>query len=146
MKTENKILVILIVMSLFLGCSNTEDSQKSSVINQENPIRGEWNMVKLQGGFSGVDNVFVPGDIIWFFNDNSTLTIENNIESNNVISGLSSGVYNYSIVTNGDNSFLVIDNVNLGQCTFSQEGLILDQNVSIENGTVNDAMVIYFER
>ena len=149
MKSLCKLLMSVLVITLFLGCYNSEDfdTANTSSINQENSIKGNWNLTKLQGGFEGSDNSFGYGEITWIFNDNDfTITVNNTIESENITSGLSSGVYNYSVINDSGNYFLIIENVNYGKFSISSEDLILDQNIDIENNTINDAMMLFFER
>ena len=85
-----KKLLILIVLSLTLGCSNDKD---------DNPDIDVWRMIRFQVGPTVNDN-FGADDIKWTFNfDTNVLTVQNNVLA--LYPGLvSSGTYTFTFQNN----------------------------------------------
>lgn len=108
----------------------------------------EWNLVNVTGGIAGVDNAFTIGDITWFF-DNSLLVLSvTNSNTADLEDGLDEGNYNISYLEQNGNLFLVVEDFEFGQITFSgtdNEDMTIDQN-SLTTGQGSDGFVYTFKK
>lgn len=76
-------------------------------------VAGEWSLVNINGGLTGLNSNFEKGDITWDF-DEETVTIANALDGNDDYSGFESGVYDYSIELIELTPYLTIDEINIG--------------------------------
>ncbi|WP_405574871.1 hypothetical protein [Winogradskyella sp. Asnod2-B02-A] len=133
-------IYILTFTLLMLSCNTDDNSQQ----NAEPTIGGQWNLVNVTGGLAGVDDDFEVGLIIWDFNeDNLELTVTNNNTANVIYDGLSSGTYDYEVLsTTGETAYLVIHNFGINHeiITLNASQLVLDE------GVVADGFLLTFNR
>ena len=125
-------IYILTFTLLMLSCNTDGNSQQ----NAEPTIGGQWNLVNVTGGLAGVDDDFEVGLIIWDFNeDNLELTVTNNNTANVIYDGLSSGTYDYEVLsTTGETAYLVIHNFGINHeiITLNASQLVLDEGVAAD--------------
>jgi len=121
---KSKILVLLIVgFGGVIASCNDDDSTQASTIN------GTWNLKNISGGIAGINDDYNQGIIKWIFNSQSlTLIVENNNSQNTIYDGFLSGIYNYSILESGGNSFLIVEDTEFGGYTLMENNLMIDQN------------------
>jgi hypothetical protein len=102
-----KITLLVYLVLLTMGCEKGDD------IGTVAPnISGNWNLITVTGGVSGVNSEFLPELIIWNFQDGS-LTIENNNTSGDT-DLFASGTYTYSKQESQGDYFLFIDGADQG--------------------------------
>ena len=125
-------IYILTFTLLMLSCNTDDNSQQ----NAEPTIGGQWNLVNVIGGLAGVDDDFEVGLIIWDFNeDNLELTVTNNNTANVIYDGLSSGTYDYEVLsTTGEAAYLVIHNFGINHeiITLNASQLVLEEGVAAD--------------
>ena len=138
---KSKILVLLVVgfCGVIASCNN-DDSIQASTIN------GTWYLKNISGGLAGINDDYNQGIIKWIFDSQAlTLTVENNNSQNTVFDGFESGIYSYSILESGGNSYLIVEDTEFGGYTFTENNLMLDQN-KISTGSGADGFIIELER
>ncbi|HET8810467.1 MAG TPA: hypothetical protein VFM65_09420 [Flavobacteriaceae bacterium] len=127
--------IIFTFLVLFFGCFAGCDNSDNDI--DDPTIYGSWNLMNISGGFAGVDNDFERGTIIWTFDGNSSeLVVENN-NTEEVIDGLDSGTYMFSI---SGSDTLFVEGGRFGVYTVSKTQLIIDQ------GVASDGFLLKFER
>ena len=140
MKTKHYILLFSFVFLCF-GCDKEKTEEEET---NDSPIHGIWNMINVSGGFTGVDNDFDKGVIIWEFDaTNNTLEVKNT--SGSLFSGLSSGDYGYSVVEDDGRSYLFVGAVEMGGITIAENEMIINQN-DMSLGTGADRFVFKLVR
>lgn len=138
---EIKTAIAILLLLVSLSCCNDSDNNN----NPANTIEGNWHLVHVTGGIIGVDQTFEGDKIIWKFNSqNQNLTVVNNNTDQNLIDGLDSGSYEYSISNNPNNdlcnqSIIIEDNGNMG-C------ISVDNNKFIINDLAADGFRYEFKR
>jgi len=136
-----KILVLLVVgfCGVIASC-NDDDSTQASTIN------GTWNLKNISGGLAGINDAYNQGIIKWVFDSQAlTLTVENNNSQNTIYDGFESGIYSYSILESGGDSYLIAEDIEFGGYTVTENNLIIDQNKTLI-GTGADGFIIELER
>jgi hypothetical protein len=131
MKSLYKLLFLSIIVVAFSCQDNDDDFGKI-----ENQINGKWNLVKVSGGFGGINHQFEPGIITWKFNsDNKTVTVVNNNTDSTILNdGLETGVYNYQVKVVNDSELdfchytITIDDNDMGCLSLIDNNLIIDQS------------------
>ncbi len=138
---KSKILVLLVVGFCGVNAScNDDDSPQASTIN------GTWNLKNISGGLAGINDDYNQGIIKWIFDSQAlTLTVENNNSQNTIYDGFESGIYSYSILESGGNSYLIVEDAEFGVFTLTENNLMLDQNI-ISTGSGADGFIIELER
>lgn len=138
---KSKILVLLVVgfCGAIASCNDDDPTQAST-------INGTWNLKNISGGIAGINDDYNQGIIKWIFNSQSlTLTVENNNSQNTTYDGFESGIYNYSILESGGDSYLIAEDIEFGGYTVTENNLIIDQNKTLI-GTGADGFIIELER
>ena len=106
MKTKILTLLFIIGIGLLNSCSSDDDN---TTLPDES-INGVWNLKNASFGLSPTTIDYNLGDVIWTFNQNATLIVENNIITEDIYSvGLESGTYDYEIEQNGNSQTLYIN-------------------------------------
>lgn len=105
-----KLLTFLLAIPLLAACSS--DDPKTT-------LDGNWNLVRVEGGLTGVNDNFAQGEIKWKFSTaEGTLTVTNNNTDDEKEDMLVSGDYSYHLMTNGDGAEcsrnIMIDVVDFG--------------------------------
>lgn len=103
-------LIILLAIPLLAGCSS--DDPKTT-------LDGNWNLVRVEGGLTGVNDSFAQGEIKWKFSTaEGTLTVTNNNTNDDKEDMLVSGDYTYHLMANEEGSAckrnIMIDVVDFG--------------------------------
>lgn len=128
-----KLILIFFSLMVFTACSEERMSPQES-----------YSLIKVSGGFAGVDENYQPGDIIWTLNDqNGTLTVEKNISES--FTGINEGVYSYYIEIIDDKLYFNIDSLQTGGLSLFQNKMIIDENLSSE-GSRADGFIYRFEK
>jgi len=138
---KSKILVLLVVgfCGIIASCNN-DDSIQATIIN------GTWNLKNISGGLVGINDDYNQGIIKWIFDNQAlTLTVENNNSQNTIYDGFESGIYSYSILESGGNSYLIVEDTEFGGYTLTEKNLIIDQNKT-STGSGADGFIIDLER
>jgi len=134
------------LLILFFSLALTNCSINSNDTNQPQVITVYWNLVNVSGGVSGVDIDYDTGDIVWLFDEvNTMLTVTNTNTDDALEDGLESGTYPYSVIDNGSDLFLSINETEFGSFTVSGNQLIIDQNITT-GGTGADGYVYTFQK
>ena len=102
-----KMKTIVLILSLFLATSCSNDDDNSTVQNNQE-IVATWYLIKYEPGFSPTDNY--TDEIQWTFNSDNTVdvVIENGTSVNFSLPLNSNGNYTYSI----EDDEIMIENVN----------------------------------
>ncbi|MBJ6367341.1 hypothetical protein [Snuella sedimenti] len=135
-------LIALSCVFLLTSCSvNTNDENNNQV------VRYLWHIVNVTGGISGVDEQFSLDTIVWVFDElNGKLSVTNSNDDPEKEDGLDTGVYDFSIETIGGNTYLVVDDIEIGGITFpSLEEMILNENET-STGQGADGFIYSFQR
>jgi len=138
---KSKILVLLVVgfCGVIASC-NDDDLTQASTTN------GTWNLKNISGGLSGINDDYDQGIIKWIFNSQTlTLTVENNNSQNTNYDGFESGIYSYSILESGGNSYLIVEDIEFGGFALTENNLVIDQNKT-STGSGADGFIIELER
>ena len=110
-------------------------------------FRSLWHLINVSGGIAGVNDSFSLETIVWSFNEDTfILTIENNNTDDTKQDGHDSGEYDYSIVTENNEEFIVLDGTEIGAIYLtSQNILVIDENVT-SSGAGADGFLYTFQR
>ena len=138
---KSKILVLLVVgfCGVISSCNN-DDSIQATIIN------GTWNLKNISGGLAGINDDYNQGIIKWIFDSQAlTLTVENNNSQNTIYDGFESGIYSYSILESGGNSYLIVEDIEFGGFAITENNLVIDQNKTTA-GSGADGFIIELER
>jgi hypothetical protein len=134
-----KFLASVIFIVVLTSCSISSDDNTPQI------IRNEWHLKNVSGGIDGVNDDFAFSEVIWAFNETlSTLTVTNNNTDGSKEDGLDSGNYTYSLIEEGNNTFLVVDDHEIGSLTLPTNQLIIDENLT-SNGTGADGFIYTFQ-
>ncbi len=137
---KSKILVLVVVGFCGVIASCNDDSPQASTIN------GTWNLKNISGGLAGINDDYNQGIIKWIFDSHAlTLTVENNNSQNTIYDGFESGIYSYSVLESGDNSYLIVEDTEFGGYTLTENNLMIDQNKT-STGSGADGFIIELER
>lgn len=90
------LLPVLLIAMGFASCSTEDDDNNPA----GETITGEWSLRSGNGTISGRIDEFLDGEIVWTFNDDHTVDIVNTITDPQLLSGLPTGTYSYSVQTN----------------------------------------------
>lgn len=127
----------LIIISLFILSSCTTNDDNTAMTEK-------FNLVNVSGGFAGINENFVRGEIIWIFNEqNGTLVVEKNVQ--NTFSGLSEGNYSYSFKNINDKQYIFINNIERGSVTNQTNSMVINENEQ-SNGSGADRFVYQLEK
>ncbi|MDH7445644.1 hypothetical protein [Aquimarina sp. 2201CG14-23] len=124
----------LILFSVLLfSCSNDDD-------NSEPTLQGQWNLVNVSGGFTGLDEDIAKGVIVWDFNTTTGMvTIMNDITDSSFNTILESGTYTYSVSAPADADLLIVNEVDYGRLNLEQAAFTVQE-------TFTDGFTFRFER
>lgn len=105
-----------------------------------------WHLISTTGGIAGINDQFNLDTVVWIFDEpTETLTIENNNTDDTKQDLLDSGTYQFSFVTEGEDSYIFVNGNELGEFTISQTNFIIDENNTSE-GQLTDGFIYTFER
>lgn len=134
-----KFLASVIFIVVLTSCSISSDNNNTQV------VRTEWHLKNVSGGIEGVNDDFNYNIVVWTFDETlNTLTVSNNNTDTSKEDGLDSGTYTYSLIEEGSNTFLVVDDHEIGSLTLSTNELIIDEN-STSNGNGADGFIYTFQ-
>lgn len=133
-----KFLTSAFFILLLTSCSLSND-------NNSQYVRTEWHLKNVTGGIDGVSNDFNLNTVIWTFNEVlGTLNIENNNTNAELEDGFDTGNYTYSLIDNGNNSFIIINQTEFGSLTLSNNQMTINQNEK-STGTGADGYIYKFQ-
>ena len=134
-----KLLIVLCISLVVTNCSisnNTETPQN---------FKNLWHLINVSGGVSGINENFELETIIWSFNEATLkLTIVNNNDDDTIQDGLDSGTYDYAITNANGKSYLIIDGNEVGELTFTQTSMQIDENI-MSTGNGADGFMYSFQ-
>jgi len=115
-----KFFLLIILTATAVSCSNDEAVET---------LDGTWHLrtAKVPQGTS-ID--YNDGEVYWIFNQQShRLTVQNNVNSfspQNILSGLGTGTYTYTVVTEGDIKTLYVEGNEQGIFAYTDENLVIN--------------------
>jgi len=122
-----KLLLYCLIGLLVASCS--ED-------NEGNTLNGSWKLTNATAT-DGPNVEYQKGEVLWTFNEGSkTLRVKNNVKSlgpENIFSGLATGNYNYSIITEGNKSYLYVEGAEQGAFANTGENLVISTGAKGNN-------------
>lgn len=132
-------LFTLIIFLFLTTCTNTDNSMKTDILS------GTWNVVNISGGFVGINDDYDSGIITWtFVAANSKLLVENNNGlAGTIYDGIPTGEYDYEILIQENETFLVINSQEFAGIIISDGQLVLDQN-KMSTGSGADGFILRF--
>jgi len=127
---------VLLCSILLFSCSSNDDDNTN-----EPSLQGVWNLVNVSGGFTGLDEDFAKGIVVWDFNETTGMvTIANTATNTSVNTLLASGTYTYSIsIEPNDAILLVINETSVGNFSLDNTSFFLREDFS-------DGFIFRFER
>ncbi|MCF8274967.1 MAG: hypothetical protein K9I95_14165 [Flavobacteriaceae bacterium] len=135
MKFFTSIIFIIILTS----CSLSSDNSNPQF------VKTEWHLRTVTGGIEGVNNSFDFKTVIWTFDETlGLLYIVNNNTNTSAEDGFDSGTYTYSLLDNGNNSFITINQTEFGSLTILNKQLIINQNEK-STGSGADGFIYTFQ-
>ncbi len=129
---------------IFLTSCSDNDSRKSD------RFIGEWSLVAVEGGITGVACIFEIGDITWMFEE-ADLTIKNDVlypeqlSSSDCSINFSKKTSSYFTIENDRGLFLIVDDIEIGAIVFTTNGFWIDKNKHSDNDLA-DAPIWTFEK
>jgi hypothetical protein len=123
-----KILLLATVALLSLSSCNNDDDKTTS----PTPLEHIWSLVSVSGGFTGSTATFEDTEILWRFNANGTVNINNKNTDTSKEDYFDSGDYDYVVSDNepgGDDckKTMKVDNIDFMCYRIDTTGrLILD--------------------
>lgn len=130
-----KALAYSIIALMAMSCSQDPEG---------NSINGSWKLTNATVT-DGPSLEYENGEVIWTFNENTKLlSVQNNIRTagpENILSGLATGTYDYSITTEGDKSYLYVEGQEQG--AFANTGINLVISTDPQN---NNSLTKVFKR
>jgi hypothetical protein len=138
MKSRILVLTIMGFCGVIVSCNNE--------LVQPTTINGTWNLMNISGGLTGINNDYDQGIIKWIFDSHAlTLTVENNNFQNTTYDGFVSGIYSYSILESVSNSYIIVENTEIGGYTVTDNNLTIDQNKT-STGSAADGFIMKLNR
>ena len=137
MKSTILLLVCILGLGVVTSCNNDDDNT-----DQQESLDGTWNLTNVRGSLLGVDLDYNEGEVIWNFNQDNILVVENNIMTTgpeDIYSGLDSGTYAYNIQVIDDLDVLFVENREMGFLVLSNKNLKIDDRAT-------DGLLAEFER
>lgn len=121
-----KYFILCILSITIYSCSNDDDT--SSNEPGLDGLNGTWNLVQVSGGFTGIEQIFDKGLIVWDFDESSKMvTVTNNAVNTNGDTFFPSGVYSYNVSAPADIEKLFIEDVSYGTFIFENSYFTVDQ-------------------
>lgn len=129
MKTTTYIIqfFLIAVIGITVGCEKeikAIDANETSRSNTE--FLGKWNLDHVFGGFAGANEQYATGEVIWAFNNNNVI-VENNGTNSSYFS-LPTGTYQYNVIYANGNTYLSIDQSELGRYIITGDTMNIDEN------------------
>ena len=134
---------LILVLTCFIAFTNCSDNDTPAPVKI---VEIYWSLTNVSGGIAGTDEDFPLNTIKWRFDEvNNILNVENDNTDDTKPDGLDSGDYDYSVLTENNQTFLVIDSNEIGRFTVTQTQLIIDEN-DTSVGTGADGYVYTFSK
>ncbi|NNC51120.1 MAG: hypothetical protein HKO01_11350 [Flaviramulus sp.] len=139
---KKPILILIICFLTLFNCSLGNETNNTP----PQIVKIYWNLVNVSGGFEGVNDNFEVGTIIWEFNDSTeTLSVDNQNNDDTKQDGLDSGNYSYSIFNVEDESYIIVDDIEVGSMTLTSNELVINENETSE-GSAADGFIYTFSK
>lgn len=124
-----KHFICVVFLCVIIGCSSDDDVTPVNPPSNPSGLIGIWNLVNVTGGFSGINDDFEKGVIVWDFDDTKKrVEVTNNNAANSSTEDLfPTGVYTFSIVTINGNKELIVNERNLGNFEITTNEFIVDE-------------------
>lgn len=126
--TKKLLILVILMMLLFVGCS------KESTASSSDTITGQWKLVNVSGTFAGISDDFAEGTITWDFNPiTQTVTVTNSNSNPDLWDVLETGIYTYQFVNNPElpcGESININGTPYGCYSFANDSLVIDQSIA----------------
>lgn len=124
-----KHFICVVFLFVIIGCGSDDDVTPVNPPSNPSGLIGIWNLVNVTGGFSGINDDFEKGVIVWDFDDTKKrVEVTNNNAANSSTEDLfPTGVYTFSIVTINGNKELIVNERNLGNFEITTNEFIVDE-------------------
>ncbi len=124
-----KHFICVVFLFVIIGCDSDDDVTPVNPPSNPSGLIGIWNLVNVTGGFSGINDDFEKGVIVWDFDDTKKrVEVTNNNAANSSTEDLfPTGVYTFSIVTINGNKELIVNERNLGNFEITTNEFIVDE-------------------
>ena len=113
------------LIGITVGCKKEINTNSSNESRTE--LCGTWNLVHTYGGISGADEQYAPGEVTWTF-DNNSLVVQHNAASSTYHS-ITSGIYPYEVIQANGQTYLSINQLELGQFIISGNEMDINENL-----------------
>ncbi|MCF7569290.1 hypothetical protein L3X37_13085 [Sabulilitoribacter arenilitoris] len=134
---------VIFVLSCFFVFSSCSLNESDSSAPQE--IEYYWHLIQVTGGVAGIDERFDVDTIVWNFDDDTgTLTVDNNNTDDSIEDGLDGGTYSFSVLDIDGNTYLLVDDEEIGSFNVNQSTFTLDTN-KMSTGTGADGFIYLFQ-
>lgn len=101
-----------------------------------NSLNGSWKLTNATVT-DGLSLEYETGEVVWTFNEhNKTLSVRNNIMTagpENILSGLATGAYDYTITTEGNKSYLYVEGREQGAFANTGSNLVISTDPQNNN-------------
>ncbi|SNZ00906.1 lipocalin family protein [Flagellimonas pacifica] len=128
MRTQILNLSLILLFTVFIGCSNDDDNPIENEI-----LNGTWQLKNVSGGLAGVNVDYGAGEVTWTFKpSDNVLVVTNLIDSTgpeDIYAGLDTGTYNYKVQEIGQTKLLFIEENKWGAIILSNKNLKIDEGV-----------------
>lgn len=125
---KRSIYTLFPLLLVLLMTSSCKKEHTQPITPGSNSINGTWNLIRIYGGISGINETHNSGDVEWTFDtQTSTLTVNDNGSPSSYFY-LPSGTYSFQQISGSNQHYLVIEANELGQFTISGDQLFIDEN------------------
>jgi len=109
------LLSIVMIVLLTLSACNSDDDN-----NNDKPVlQNRWTLINAQGGFSGTNQNFDSGKVVWTFKTDGTVVVANTDDSATPYMPFENGTYGYEVVPNPNSSTdYCKESININSSTF----------------------------
>lgn len=134
-----KALLVLLVFMMLLACSKDDNS------NYRNEIQDEWHYISFLSEGTPICN-YERGEKVYIFFE-STLKVNDNYLEDDIcnITLMQQGEYTYEIKIVDQESFLFVDDREIGKISFDNGNLFVDSGVRYDGTIIDDAASYQFE-
>lgn len=129
-------LSLILMLFVFISCSKNSNSNK---------LDGDWHVIDVGAGNSGIVCAFEADYYVWSFDSNQLQRSVNFPVFSNCPLILADGESRFEILDENDKEYLQIDDRVFGEMRFEGDTLILDNN-SLPDEELADAFIYFLTR
>jgi hypothetical protein len=136
MKTFLILVIVFFIMFInMMSCQKAKvnTGSGSGFTTYANTVDGQWSLVHIYGGLTGLNELHEKGDVTWSIDSvNNVITITNltNVSNNNT--RFDSGTYSFQMNNQGGEIHLTVNNEDMGTYVINGNEMLLDQNVAAD--------------